>query len=113
MDYPQFMTGFPALETPFANEFVSTNAIRSDAGLVVFFTVHKDLEVPEHSHGPQWGALFEGQIRLTVDGVTRDCQPGDTWDIPAGALHSAVLYAGSRLMDVFAEPDRYPLRSQV
>lgn len=110
MDYPEFMAGFPGLATPFPEDSVSTNAIRSDAGLVVFFTVHRDLEVPEHSHGPQWGALFAGRIELTVDGVTRNCRPGDVWDIPAGALHSARLHAGSRLMDVFAEPDRYPLR---
>jgi quercetin dioxygenase-like cupin family protein len=111
VDFPKFMIGFPGLVTPFPEDTVSTHAIRSDAGLVVFFTVHKDLVVPEHKHGPQWGALFAGHIQLTVDGVTRNCTHGDNWDIPAGILHSAVLYAGSRLMDVFAEPDRYRLRS--
>ena len=111
MDYPKFMIGFPGLVTPFPEDTVSLHAIRSDAGLVVFFTVHKDLDVPEHKHGPQWGALFAGRIQLTIGGVTRDYKPGDHWDIPAGTLHSARLYAGSRLMDVFAEPDRYPIRT--
>lgn len=110
MDYPDFMRAFPSLDVPFSDEAVSTNVIRSDRGLVVWFTVHKDLVVPEHSHGPQWGALFSGEIELTVGGQTRHCRPGDTWDIPAGVPHSAVLRAGARLMDVFAEPDRYPLR---
>ena len=110
MDFPGFMTGLPGIDAPFPEDAVTTNVVRSDSGLVVFFTVHKDFEVPEHSHGPQWGALFAGNIELTVDGVTRRCKPGDTWDIPAATLHSARLCAGSRLMDVFAEPDRYPLK---
>lgn len=111
MDYPDFMRDFPGLDVPFPEERISLNAVRSEAGLVVFFTVHHDVEVPEHSHGPQWGALFEGRIELTVNGETRTCRPGDTWDIPAGAPHAARLFAGARLMDVFAEPDRYRLRS--
>lgn len=111
MDYPQFMRELPFLDIPFADEVVSTNAVRSDAGLVVFFTVKQDLEVPEHSHGPQWGTIFSGRMELTVDGKKRTCVPGDTWDIPAGTVHSAKLFAGSRLMDVFAEPDRYPIKS--
>ena len=111
MDFPDFMRAFPELAVPYPEDVVTMNAIRSEAGLVVFFTVHQDVEVPEHSHGPQWGALFHGRIELTIEGETRICGPGDSWDISAGALHSARLYAGSRLMDVFAEPDRYPIRS--
>ena len=111
MDYPAFMQDFPALDVPYDDEDLSTRVVRSDQGLVVYFTVHNDVVIPEHSHGPQWGALFHGTIELTVGGQTRHCVPGDTWDIPAGVPHSAILKAGSRLMDVFAEPDRYPLRS--
>ena len=110
MEYPEFMRGFPQLDLPFREDVVSTNAILSGAGLVVFFTIHKDVEIPEHSHGPQWGALFEGRVELTVNGKTRICSPGDTWDISAGVPHSARIQAGSRLMDIFAEPDRYPVR---
>lgn len=111
MEFPEFIRRLPALEVPFPEDAVSTNAVRSDNGLVLYFTVHKDLDVPEHSHGPQWGSLFHGTIELTVNGETRICKPGDCWDIPAGAPHSAKLKAGSRLMDVFAEPDRYRLRN--
>ncbi len=110
MEFPQFMQALPGLDVPFPENAVKTHAVRSDAGLVVYFTALKDVEVPEHSHGHQWGAIFAGEIELTMDGETRVCRPGDTWDIPAGTLHSAKLKAGSRLMDVFEEPDRYPLK---
>lgn len=110
MDFPEFIRKLPALDVPFPDDSVSTNAVRSDEGLVVYFTVHKDFDVPEHSHGAQWGAIFHGSIELTVAGQTRICKPGDSWDIPAGTPHSARLKAGSLLMDVFEEPDRYRFR---
>ncbi len=110
MDYPEFMQSLPMLDLPFPSDVVTTHAVRSGDALVVYFSVHKDLHIPEHSHGPQWGAMFEGAMELTIGGVTRACGPGDTWDIPADTPHSATITAGSRLMDVFAETDRYPLK---
>jgi quercetin dioxygenase-like cupin family protein len=85
--------------------------VRSENALVVYFRVLKELDLPEHSHGAQWGHMFEGSMELTVDGVTRTCLPGDSWDIPAGTPHAANIKAGSLLMDVFEEPDRYPFRN--
>lgn len=111
MQYPPFMRDLPALAIPFPDDVVSTNAVRTDKALVVYFTVHKDVELPEHKHGAQWGHMFHGSMELTIDGKTRTCGPGDSWDIPAGVLHAARIKAGSLLMDVFEEPDRYPLRS--
>ncbi|MBW8635934.1 cupin domain-containing protein [Hoeflea sp. WL0058] len=110
MQFPEFIRSLPAVDIPFPEDLVTTNAIRSDDALVVYFTVHKDFDLPEHSHGPQWGSIFLGSVELTVNGKTRVCKPGDSWDIPAGAPHSARLKAGSLLMDVFEEADRYPLR---
>ena len=111
MTYPPFMRALPALDLPYGDEVLTTNALRTEQALVVYFTVHKDLEVPEHSHGAQWGHLFHGSIDLTVGGETRTCVPGDSWNILAGVRHGALLRAGSLLMDVFEEPDRYPFRA--
>ncbi len=111
MSYPDFMTALPSLDVPFPDDIVRTNAVRSDDALVVYFTILKDFDLPEHSHGPQWGTIFKGEIEITIDGDTKVYRPGDAWDIPAGTPHSARLKAGSLLMDVFDEPDRYPLRT--
>lgn len=111
MHYPDFMQNLPAIEIPYPDDVVRTNALRTDDALVVYFTVLKDCEIPEHHHGAQWGHLIHGRIELTVNGKTRICNPGDSWDIPAGAPHSAKIKAGSLLMDVFEESDRYPVRA--
>lgn len=110
MSYPDFITGLPSLDVPFPDDVVQTAVIRSDHGLAVFFTFLKDMELPLHSHGAQWGTVIEGEIKLTIGGDTRTYRPGDSYSIPAGVEHGAQIKAGARVIDVFEEADRYPIR---
>ncbi len=110
MDYPAFIQAFPGLDVPFSSEQVTIHAIRSDAGLVVFFDFLQDFTLPPHAHKGQWGTVIAGQIALTIDGVTRTLRPGDSYNIPAGAVHSGQIAAGTKVIDVFEEPDRYPIK---
>lgn len=111
MPFPDFIRGFPGLDVPFPDDVVQISAVRSDAGLVAFFTFHRDMELPPHAHGAQWGTVVEGQITFTIGDDTRVYGPGDSYDIPAGVVHSAVIRAGTRAVDVFEEPDRYALKA--
>ncbi len=111
MPLPDFIRAFPALDIPFPPDVVSANALRSDHGLAVFFTFHKDMDLPPHAHKGQWGTVIKGHIDFTIDGQTRRLHPGDAYNIPAGAVHSARIPAGTVVLDVFEEPDRYPLKA--
>ncbi|MCB2137742.1 MAG: cupin domain-containing protein [Rhodobacteraceae bacterium] len=110
MPLPDFIRKMPSIDIPLDEETVSTNVIRSEAGLVVFFTFHKDVDLPPHSHKGQWGTVVKGAIELTIDGQTRRYRPGETYNIPSGMVHSVQVPAGTVVIDVFEEPDRYPLR---
>lgn len=110
MQFPDFIKNFPALDIPFPEDVVTSHAIRSEAGLVVFFEFHKDMVLPPHSHLAQWGTLVDGEIEFTIGGETKTLGPGAVWDIPSGTEHGAVIKAGSKAIDVFEEPDRYGLR---
>lgn len=110
MPYPEFMNAFPEIDVPVPEDVVQTRVIRSDAGLVCFFTFHKEIRLPMHSHGAQWGTIVEGEIELTIGTETRTYRPGDSYSIPAGVEHGALIKAGTRAIDVFAEPDRYRLK---
>lgn len=112
MDYPDFIKGLPSLEVPFPEDVVRIHASRSDGGLVVFFEFLQDFDLPAHSHKAQWGTVLTGEAELTIGGVTRVYRPGDSYDIPSGVVHSARLKAGTKVIDVFEEPDRYPLRAR-
>ena len=94
---------------PFPPSVVDARAIRSDAGLVVFFEFLEDFDLPAHSHLAQWGTLVSGEIEMTIGEETRVYGPGDSWDIPADIVHSARIKAGAQAIDVFEEPDRYSL----
>lgn len=110
MNFPGFIMNFPAIDVPFPEDVVLTRAIRSDAGLVVFFTFLKDMALPLHSHKAQWGTVLAGEIEFTIGGKTRIYGPGDSYTIPSGVEHGAIIKAGTKVIDVFEEPDRYPIR---
>ncbi len=69
------------------------------------------MELPFHSHGAQWGTVVEGEIELTIGGETKTYSPGDSYSIPAGVEHGAQIKSGTRVIDVFEEADRYPIKS--
>ena len=110
MSYPDFITALPKLDVPFPEDVVQTAVVRSDHGLVAFFTFLKDTELPAHSHGAQWGTVVEGEITLTIGGDTKVYRPGESYSIPAGVEHGAEIKAGTRVIDVFEEADRYPIK---
>ena len=110
MTLPPFITALPALNLPFPETVVTTNAMRTDDALAVFFHFHQDFDLPAHSHGPQWGTVISGEIVFTIGDITRTYHPGDSYDIPAGVVHSARIKGGTIALDVFAEADRYKLK---
>jgi quercetin dioxygenase-like cupin family protein len=111
MTLPDFIHAFPALDLPLPDSSVSSSALRTDDGLAVFFTFHEDVELPPHSHKAQWGTVIRGELELTRDGETRSFGPGESYFIPADVVHSARVAAGSVVLDVFEEADRYPIRA--
>lgn len=110
MPYPRFIQAFPAPETPFPEDIVSIRAIRSDAGLVVFFDFLQDFEIPQHAHKGQWGFVVSGEAELTIGGETRVYRTGDSYSIGEGVMHGGRIRAGTRIVDVFEEPDRYRVK---
>ena len=102
---PEMITRLPEADIPMpgVRGWVSQAADHQ----VVFLAIEPVGEVPPHSHGEQWGIVVEGEMDLTIGGVTRRCGPGDSYHIPAGVVHSAVFLTHVRAIDIFAEPERY------
>lgn len=110
MKLPDFLMALPSLDVPFPEDVVESRAMRTDGALLTFFIFHKDFELPPHSHKAQWGTILQGEIELTIAGETRTYGPGQCYDIPSGAEHGGTIKAGTIAIDVFEEPDRYPLK---
>jgi quercetin dioxygenase-like cupin family protein len=111
LELPDFIKAFPSIDLPLPADMVTTHVMKTEQGLAVFFDVHKDVELPPHSHKGQWGTVLVGQVDLTIDGATRSYHPGETYFIETGTVHAAKVYAGSKVMDIFEEPDRYSLKT--
>ncbi len=103
--YAAWIQTLPKVDTPFTG--LDGRLMSSPHGQAVFFRAEEDLEVPPHSHGAQWGIVVTGRLHLTIDGDENVYEPGETYDIPAGAEHSARLEAGGCVIDVFQDKDRY------
>jgi quercetin dioxygenase-like cupin family protein len=110
VELPEFILGMHELDIPFPPEIAKTHALRSERGLFVIIEVFQDISLPAHSHLGQWGTVVEGCVELTMDGQTKAYKPGESYNILAGVEHAAKVYAGSKVIEVFEEPDRYPLR---
>ncbi|RYH12155.1 cupin domain-containing protein [Tropicimonas sp. IMCC6043] len=111
MKLPDFLMNLPSLDIDFPGDVVESRAIRSEDALLVFFIFHQEFALPPHSHGAQWGTVLAGEIELTIGDDVRRVRPGDSYDIPAGVVHSGKISAGTTVIDVFAENDRYPLKA--
>jgi len=112
MNLPAFLTNLPSLELPFPEDVVRTSAIQSDTGLMVIFEILQDFVLPPHAHKGQWGTVLAGEIVLTIGDDTQTYTPGMSYNIPSGVVHSATAVAGTKVIDIFEEPDRYALKAR-
>ncbi len=103
--YPAMITRMPEADVPLRG--VRAWLFQGKDHQIVFFDIEPVGEVPPHSHGEQWGVVVEGEMELTIGGEKRRCRAGDSYYIPAGVVHSARFLTPVRVIDVFADSDRY------
>ena len=67
------------------------------------FRMRKGSTLPRHAHPQeQTGYLVSGCIRLTIGSRSVDACPGDSWSIPGGTQHGAVILEDSVALEVFS-----------
>ena len=98
--FPPFVDTWPEAELRFKG--LTGCVMKGPQGWTLFMAADRDVRVPSHCHGAQWGIVLEGTMDLTMDGEPRTYNRGDSHYIPAGVEHEAVLYAGWRGLYVFA-----------
>jgi quercetin dioxygenase-like cupin family protein len=103
--FPGIITNLPRADVPIKG--VRAYLFQGEEQQLVFMTFADDVDVPEHAHAAQWGAVLVGEIELAVGGVANTYRKGDTYFIPAGVVHRARIKGGSSLQDLFDQPDRY------
>lgn len=103
--FPEMITQLPEADIEFSG--VRGWLSQGKDHQIVFFDIEPIGEVTEHSHGAQWGIVVDGEMDLTIGGITKTYRNGDSYVIPEGVLHSAVFKKRSLVVDYFADKDRY------
>jgi len=71
--------------------------------LMTEFQLKKGNSLPNHRHPhEQTGYLVSGRIRLIIGGIPNECEPGDSWCIPAEAEHGADIIEDAVAVEVFS-----------
>jgi quercetin dioxygenase-like cupin family protein len=109
--FPAFIRALPQVDSPLAS--FDGWMLQNDRAMATFYRIPDGVDLPEHAHGAQWGVVLEGQIDFTIAGETRSYRRGDTYYVPDGAPHSAVIHPDFVGIDVFADADRYRAREEV
>ena len=75
--------------------------VHGDSTLMTEVVLKKGSRLPLHSHPhEQTGYLVSGRIDLTIDGVTHEVSPGDSWNIPGGKKHSATALEDTVVVEI-------------
>lgn len=107
--FPQFVRKLPRADLPL--EDLNGWLLRGEDGQVLLLQVDDEQHVPEHMHGDQWGIVIDGSMELTIGGKTETYQRGDSYFIPAETAHKAILHKGLRVLDLFADRNRYRVKT--
>ena len=67
-----------------------------------FVDIEKGAILPAHSHiHEQTTQITEGQLEMTIGGVTQILEPGTITLIPANVVHSANALTDCKVVDIF------------
>lgn len=103
--FPEAIEKLPLADIPM--EGLTAYLMQGRDQQVLFMNFENDVELPEHTHGAQYGIVLEGQIDLSIDGEIRSYHKGDRYYIPAGVKHHGKIHAGYADVTFFDEKDRY------
>ncbi len=67
------------------------------------FRLDRGHELPMHAHPhEQTGYLVRGRLRMTIGEESREVSAGDSWSIPGGVQHGAVVLEDAVAVEVFS-----------
>ncbi len=87
-------------------EEVTMRVVSGEKGMMVFFDIEPNVEIPVHSHPhEQMGTVLEGELTMIINGVEQVLKAGDGYIAPSGMPHGARAGSqGVKVVDFFSPP---------
>jgi quercetin dioxygenase-like cupin family protein len=77
----------------------------TDEAMICEFFLERGASIPPHNHmNDQLGYIIFGRIEFTIGGEVRVLQPGDSYAVPGGVVHSARALTDTLVIDAFSPP---------
>lgn len=77
----------------------------TDEVMLCEFFIERDAVVPQHSHmNDQVGYVIYGRLEITIGGITQVMEPGDSYAVPGGVVHTARALIDTLVIDAFSPP---------
>ena len=74
----------------------------TDSTTIGYVDIEKGAILPEHSHfHEQTTQIMEGQLEMTIGGVTQVLEPGVITLIPSNVVHGARALTDCKVVDIF------------
>jgi len=84
-------------------EGIKGRYFHTDSNTIGFVDIDKGAVLPAHSHfHEQITQITEGQLEMTIDGITQILEPGTIHFIPSNVVHSAVALTDCKVTDIFS-----------
>ena len=103
--FPEPIRNLPLADIPL--DGIKAYLSQAENHQILFMEFAEDIEIPEHSHGAQWGVVLDGEGEITINGNTRIIKKGDSYFIPQNIAHSAKAKTGYKDVTFFNQKDRY------
>ncbi len=107
--FPDFIMSLPQADIPIQG--LTARLLQGENQQVIFWAFDNDTMIPEHSHEVQWGVALDGRMELTIEGKKNVVRKGDTYYIPKGARHSAVIKRGFKSVEFFNQKNRHKTKA--
>ena len=106
--FPDMIRSLPQADVDIKG--ASLFVLQSTDHQLVFMEFENDVILPEHEHSDQWEHVVSGKVDLTMNGMIRTYQKGESFFVPEGCAHSGKIYAGYASIALFHQKDRYLIK---
>jgi quercetin dioxygenase-like cupin family protein len=100
-----FITPLDAVQVEMLKGVHRRTMATTDEAMLCEFFLEREAVVQPHSHmNDQVGYVIFGSIEMTIGDLVRVCNPGDSYAIPGGIVHSARALVDTIVLDAFSPP---------